>query len=513
MKNQFQIGYNRLLDNENLKIINQIKFDLSNTALINKNNEFLKFFKIDQEMLDLSHIQYNKVNLLQKKFNQKIIKFFSNNKKISLPLPMKWRIKLKNEKIQINQLNSSLLWLIFCIKKYLSTYHFLIKYIIFSFFTKISFKGINNAIFLHSANPDIFKENSFEDSILKLYEKNLDRTICFQDSIKLNNSYKHIKIRYKNISLPYLNRPISFIKIIYWLIKSHYYILKNFDDNFLLNISFFKEYMKAYIFLSNDSNNNHYYFNNSNSLYRPFWTYFCEQKNSESFFYFYSLNNESLSTELNLPLTNWYPLTWQNYLLVDIKQKYFIKKNSKINHRVILNKIFDNFIKYKNQNNLRYLKNNKYILISDITPLNDIDFFTAGEMYENYRTKYIKIFIEDILSCLNNKNYSKIKVILKTKKTRIIDNKDYLDFIKKQKKLITYEKNISIKELIEDSLLVISYPFTTIGYLAGKIGKKSVYYDPTASISDSHNSLYGLKLLKNRDQLKSYLERNLFDKK
>ena len=66
MKNQFQIGYNRLLDNENLKIINQIKFDLSNTALINKNNEFLKFFKIDQEMLDLSHIQYNKVNLLQK---------------------------------------------------------------------------------------------------------------------------------------------------------------------------------------------------------------------------------------------------------------------------------------------------------------------------------------------------------------------------------------------------------------------------------------------------------------
>ena len=79
--------------------------------------------------------------------------------------------------------------------------------------------------------------------------------------------------------------------------------------------------------------------------------------------------------------------------------------------------------------------------------------------------------------------------------------------------MITYEKNISIKELIEDSLLVISYPFTTIGYLAGKIGKKSVYYDPTASISDSHNSLYGLKLLKNRDQLKSYLERNLFDKK
>ena len=44
MKNQFQIGYNRLLDNENLKIINQIKFDLSNTALINKNNEFF-FFK------------------------------------------------------------------------------------------------------------------------------------------------------------------------------------------------------------------------------------------------------------------------------------------------------------------------------------------------------------------------------------------------------------------------------------------------------------------------------------
>ena len=48
MKNQFQIGYNRLLDNENLKIINQIKFDLSNTSLINKNNEFLKFFKIDR---------------------------------------------------------------------------------------------------------------------------------------------------------------------------------------------------------------------------------------------------------------------------------------------------------------------------------------------------------------------------------------------------------------------------------------------------------------------------------
>ena len=509
MKNQYDIGYNKLQSNNNLKIINHIKFNLSNTSLINKNNEFLRFFRLDHFALDLSHIQYNKVNLLQKNFNQKIIKFFYDNKKISLPLPKKWLVKLKNEKVQVNQLNSSLLWLILCIKKYLSTYHFLIKYIIFSIFTENNLKGNSNSIFLHSTNPDIFKENSFDDSILKLYENNLDRTICFQDSIKLNTSYKHIKIKYKNISLPYLNKPIFIIKLIYWLIKSHFYLLKRFDDNFLLNIFFYKEYTKAYIFLLNDSNNNHYYFNNTNSLYRPFWTYFCEQKNSSSFFYFYSLNNDSLRNDFNLPLTNWYPLTWQNYMLVDIKQKYFVEENSKLNFKINYSKIFDNFIKYKNQNNLRHFINDKYILISDITPLNDIDFFIAGEMYENYRTKYIKIFIQDILFYLNNNNYANINVILKTKKTRFVDNKNYLDFIKRQNKLIICEENISLKNLIENSMAVISYPFTTIGYLAGKMGKNSVYYDPTSSISDSHNSLYGLKLLKSREQLKNYLERNI----
>ena len=232
----------------------------------------------------------------------------------------------------------------------------------------------------------------------------------FQDSVKLNTSYKHIKVKYKNISLPYLNKPISIIKLIYWLIKSHFYLLKSFDDNFLLNIFFYKEYTKAYIFLLNDSNNNHYYFNNTNSLYRPFWTYLCEKKNSNSFFYFYSLNNDSLRNDFNLPLTNWYPLTWQNYMLVDKKQKFFVEEHSKLNFKINYSKIFDNFIKYKNQNYLRHFTNDKYILISDITPLPDVDFFIAGEMYENYRTKYIKIFIEDILSCLNNNDYAKIKL-------------------------------------------------------------------------------------------------------
>ena len=196
-------------------------------------------------------------------------------------------------------------------------------------------------------------------------------------------------------------------------------------------------------------------------------------------------------------------------MLVDKKQKFFVEEHSKLNFKINYSKIFDNFIKYKNQNYLRHFTNDKYILISDITPLPDVDFFVAGEMYENYRTKYIKIFIEDILSCLNNNDYAKIKVILKTKKTRFINNKNYLDFIKRQNKLIIYEENTSLKNLIENSLAVISYPFTTIGYLAGKMGKNSVYYDPTSSISDSHNSLYGLKLLKSRDQLKNYFERNI----
>ena len=96
-----------------------------------------------------------------------------------------------------------------------------------------------------------------------------------------------------------------------------------------------------------------------------------------------------------------------------------------------------------------------------------------------------------------------------TKKTRFVNNKNYLDFIKRQNKLIIYEENTSLKNLIENSLAVISYPFTTIGYLAGKMGKNSVYYDPTSSISDSHNSLYGLKLLKTRDQLNNYFESNI----
>ena len=45
MKNQYNIGYSKYINNDNLKIINLIKFNLSNTSLINKNNEFLRLFR------------------------------------------------------------------------------------------------------------------------------------------------------------------------------------------------------------------------------------------------------------------------------------------------------------------------------------------------------------------------------------------------------------------------------------------------------------------------------------
>ena len=83
-------GYIFLFKNNNLKISNDIKHDISSTLLF-KNNKFISNFYFGSPNIDLNNIgiQFLKLNLYNGKLNQAIQIYFADKKKISFPLSYK----------------------------------------------------------------------------------------------------------------------------------------------------------------------------------------------------------------------------------------------------------------------------------------------------------------------------------------------------------------------------------------------------------------------------------------
>lgn len=127
---------------------------------------------------------------------------------------------------------------------------------------------------------------------------------------------------------------------------------------------------------------------------------------------------------------------------------------------------------------------NKAIVIFDVTPTNPsfmAENFLSGELYYSFET--CSRFLMDILSVAKLLNQ---KVYLKHKRRYVaIHDTRYIEFVKKlanEGDLILLEDDTDILQLISQSKVTISIPFTSTGVLSNILGRHTIYYDSTQKI-------------------------------
>jgi polysaccharide biosynthesis PFTS motif protein len=502
-------GYNILKSTNQLGLIEDIKFELSCTKIINqKKNESkiqsnLEFSEISLRQFVLQHY----INLT---FHKEIIYYFSkSNNSICYPLPKNWQKILKQKGLRVNKFACTLYW-----------YYEIIKLLILAFFEFISqtiksiklfnnYNYANNLKFVYFDSldktnvPDMSGE--YEFGILSWYlnyhgGKGIDylsHSVTGKNSILVNN----VNVKFQ--SSPFLP-PLSIKSLFQFCFKSIGLIIKSFVMLFLGKWHYAlmsKEVILSYVVQTNKNQGigKNYLFNNSCSIYRPIWTYYAEKYGSKISFYFYSTNIERFKKGNAYPrIANfWHITTWSEYLVWDTFQKYFIDNAiGHTNKTTIVGPIYFKF----STKNLQLPE--KTIIIFDVQPVRNSFYITLGLDQEYYVPKIANTFFNHIAETLRRTDF-KIAI----KKKREIGNLAHISFkhnfdrLIRNNRIINIEPDIPAESIIKDAFAVISMPFTSTAIIAKKYGKPSIYYDPSGIVEKDDRAAHGIPIIQNKNEL------------
>jgi hypothetical protein len=159
------------------------------------------------------------------------------------------------------------------------------------------------------------------------------------------------------------------------------------------------------------------------------------------------------------------------------------------------------------------------IAIFDVPAISDKAMLEYGEISNYFTYENILKFLQDVaLIChtLKERINLDVKIVLKTKRAYVksVYQVEYYDLIERLEKngdINILPPKSNIYKIILDSDLVISYPFTSINYVADYLQKNSIYYDPTGLIVN-HNFSDGQSLIKfanTEDELLSIVIKSL----
>ena len=162
------------------------------------------------------------------------------------------------------------------------------------------------------------------------------------------------------------------------------------------------------------------------------------------------------------------------------------------------------------------IEDENYLAVFDLVPYRP--FFEAS-FYQNHNfyISYLNLrkYLEDIMEVTAEK-----RILIGFKPSKNILNGDkakfdqrYKYFLKKNinNRFKFYSNDISPYKLIEKSKCVISYPWTSTAVIAKKMGKPSIFYDPTEKLSIDDRGKHDIKFIQNKNELKSYIN-NTFKK-
>lgn len=500
-------AYEYLYDNNKLSLVYNLLNEMQDTFPFDKKPKHDKtiYPNIDYD-LQIIIKQYLYSELITKDFNDQLLLAIVFSKKITHPLPKKWRDLLIQNSLNIDIFVSKKNFLSFVMKKFLNNFFKILSvYKHKIFYNNCDYFPSNyiqlcdiSAQSLPKSDYNIFNwlitnynNNNHFDKIFH----NLNVSDIFYNQIQIASSKYYIK-KNKKFSL-FIWIIKGLVNAIIELTKGNYYHLILYYEAFL-NVIFNKIQPS---FLANE-----YLFSISNFIYRPMWTYTAKKRGSQITLYGYASSFGGFKTKNSCEILEheYNHTTWPKILFWTKDYVNFIK--SRVNDNIIVENVEVPISFTDNGVSLPRFPE-KTITIFDVSPVDDYHICRGliNMNYRNFRTS--KLFLLDIYEVCQNYGY---KIIWKRKRQFThIHSKEYINFcneFEKNDNVITIDPDISAFRVILNSEIIISMPFTSTSFIAKYYGKKTFFYDPTSLLFKDDRGAQGITLVTGKSELYNYFK-------
>lgn len=244
-----------------------------------------------------------------------------------------------------------------------------------------------------------------------------------------------------------------------------------------------------------------YLFHNSGWIYRPLWTYEAEAKGSRIIFYFYSTNCESFQRPERDPSREYYgyrAMSWPYYLVWDKYQADFVQRVACGNPNIdIAGPIWFSTGAVKVPELPR-----STIAVFDVQPVRDAFYNTLAVEFDYYTPKTANQFLTDICDVLKEADCG---FALKRKRDLgSLVHPGYKRFVERLDAgphCIDVDPSTAAVNVIENSIAVISMPFTSTALLGREMRKPSIYYDPHGLLQKNDRAAHGIEILSGKEEL------------
>lgn len=506
-------GYLKLKKLNKLHIIDDLKRQL----IVNKLNipltQYSKtIYGVALPKAEIILKKYLFIRILNNSFNRSLlISLVSKSNKISIPIPKQFREIIKKEKFLISDLKCQILWFFYLLALYVYglsiIFKILFESILCLFNKKFPTKKYAYFYQLKKNNLPSTSDNQQSYDIVSWYWKKWNgrnkNVEVVHHSCRTTPEFtsKKIPLYYQKNFLPPLSNVFSFFNFLFWSLKILIIFILDFFRGRWWNIILIPEaaYAAKARFLNYDMLAKEYLFSNSNITHRPLWTYEAEAKGAKIILYFYSTNCEKFFFNLkNSEFQNDYLLlNWPNYLVWDEAQKQFLNKLQIKNKIDIVGPIW--FVHSKVNN---YYKN--AITVFDVSVLRPAVYTSYCNDFEYYIYLNIEKFYNEIIKLAKIKN---ININIKFKRDDFDVSKRYLNLISKLSKEpnIRVFKEVSVYDIIKNSKLIISLPFTSPTVLAQNLGVRCIFFDPSGLLDKNNSPNRKIFIAQSSEELKLWI--------
>jgi polysaccharide biosynthesis PFTS motif protein len=502
-----------------LKKLNQLYIidDLKRQLIVNKLNIPLTQYSktIYGASLPKAEILLKKylfIRILNNDFNKSLlISLARKSNKISIPIPKQFREIIKKEKFFVSNLKCQILWLLYLLAIYaygfLLIFKILLESILYLFNKKFPTKKYVYFYQLKQNNLPSTSDNQQSYDIISWYwekwngrNKNAE---VVHHSCRTSPEFdsKKIPLYYQKNFLPPLTNLFSFFNFLFWSLKILIIFILDFFRGRWWNIIMIPEaiYAAKARFLNYNILAKEYIFSNSNISHRPLWTYEAEAKGSKIILYFYSTNCEKIFTnsKKNKFINDYLLLNWPNYLVWDETQKNFLNKLQIKNKIDVVGPIWFAHSKVNN-----YYKN--AITLFDVSVLRPAVYASYCNDFEYYIYSNIENFYNEIIKLAKTKN---ININIKVKRFDSDISKRYLNLINKLSKEpnIRVLEDVSVYDIVKNSKLVISLPFTSPTVVAQNLGVRCIFFDPSGLVDKNNSPNRKIFIAQSLEELKLWI--------
>lgn len=492
-------GYRKLKKDDKLDTLHKIKSEIMDIDL-GYNDEFLnKILKKNHSERIFKQFLSNHFLSLGSNFSFQFYYSVSQKKNFIYPLPKEILIFIDNNYIKVNFFWSSISWniylIIFLIRNILKSFVIYFETVFFFITRK---KNVDNEINIFLGKnyfiDQQFTEKNFFFRQLKNNKELIKKNIIIESNKKFQDDHV-INLKKFNFGPENFIQFLKFNKNFFKLLLIIFYRILKFD---YYSFIYFPEIIKLFKFQSAQIKNNNFIFSD-NWTYRPIWSYFPNQSQNKSIYYFYSSNIEGfkLKNKSNIPFFMLKNLTWNNYVVFDEYQKFFL---SKLVDRNV------NFYYSLNYQKVQIdIRKNKKIVVFDVNPYKKFETYLEDVRYESLSFRFRKKFISDIVSFKKSFN---LEIFIKPKRSfSLAHHKGYELYLKKlqnEKIINMLDPQYDINNIIQISDFSISCPFTSTALIAKSLNKPCIYYDTTGLVDVDDPAAHNVKIINSFEKLDNF---------